>query len=282
MTSTARSRTGSPSTTTRFAKFTSAMPELPDVETYRRYLGARTLRQRIRRVEVAAPSLLPDISERKLRGALVGRRFRSTRRHGKHLFVRIGDERWLMLHFGMTGSPSYYRHGPPRYTRLLIDFERGGYLADPRKLGRIALASSPREFVRSHRLGPDALALGRAAFRALASRNRGAIKPWLMNQRVIAGIGNIYADEILFQARIHPRRGVDALERRELARLFTSLRGVLQKAIAAHADAARMPQSFLLPRRRRGARCPRCGARIKSMAVGARTAYYCPKCQRAP
>jgi formamidopyrimidine-DNA glycosylase len=101
-----------------------------------------------------------------------------------------------------------------------------------------------------------------------------------MDQHALAGIGNVYADEILFQARIHPGRRPHALDCRELNRLFNGLRKVLRKAIAAGADPARMPKSFLLPRRERGARCPRCGARIKTMVIGGRTTYYCPRCQR--
>lgn len=259
------------------------MPELPDVEVYRRYLAARALHQRIDSVEVSSPRQLVGISSRGLKRALVRRKLESTRRHGKHLFARIGEGRWLMLHFGMTGSLSYYRndHGPP-YTRLRLDFGGRRHLAfvDPRRFGSIALADSPRRFIQAHRLGPDALALDRAAFAELAARARGAVKPWLMDQNALAGVGNIYADEILFQARIHPRRSLNALDRRALGRLFTSLRKVLRAAIAARVDAARMPKSFLLRHRKRGARCPRCGGPISTMTVGGRTTYYCSNCQR--
>jgi formamidopyrimidine-DNA glycosylase len=260
------------------------MPELPDVETYKRYLDDRALHQRITHVDVTSSRLLAGASPRELGHALVRHRLEETQRHGKHLFARIGNGRWLMLHFGMTGSLSYYEGDadPPQYTRVLIDFERGHHLAyvEPRKLGRIALADSPRGFVEAHRLGPDALALDFASFRELASRSRGAIKSWLMDQHAIAGIGNVYADEILLQAGIHPRRNPNALDQREIKRLFQHLGKVLKKAIAVHADPARMPKSFLLPHRRRGAQCPHCGARIETIALGGRTTYYCPKCQR--
>ena len=260
------------------------MPELPDVETYKRYLGARALRQRIRRVEVRSPRQLSGISSPKFRRALIGARFSATERHGKHLFVRLRPDLWLMLHFGMTGSLSYYRNGrgPPRFTRLLIDFPQDAHLAyvDPRRFGRIALADSPGRFAEAHRLGPDALALDLAGFRKRIAGKRGAIKSLLMDQRAIAGIGNIYADEILFQARIHPLRSAGKLDRRQIGRLFRELRKVLRKAISAGADAARMPRSFLLPRRERNSRCPRCNAHIRPITVGGRTTYYCPRCQR--
>ena len=166
------------------------MPELSDVETYRRYLAAHALNQRIAHVKVASPRQLDGTSPRGLGRALVRRRFESARRHGKHLFARIGNGQWLMLHFGMTGSLSYRRNGArlPPYTRLLIDFGRNRRLAyvDPRKLGRIALAGSPRRFVEAHRLGPDALALDMAGFGKLVAAKRGAIKSWLMDQHAIA------------------------------------------------------------------------------------------------
>ena len=260
------------------------MPELPDVETYKRYLDATALHQRIAHVDLVAARLLAGISARQLVRVLVRHRFESTQRHGKHLFVRIDSGHWLMLHFGMTGWLSYYEAKPdrPRYTQLLVDFDNGHHLAyvDPRKLGQIALTDNPRDLVEAHRLGLDALALDFDRFRELASGCRGAIKPWLMNQQIIAGIGNIYGDEVLFQARIPPQRNIQVLDQRELRRLFDSLRKVLNKAIEAQADPARMPKSFLLPRRHREARCPRCDARVKTIAIGGRTAYYCPQCQR--
>jgi formamidopyrimidine-DNA glycosylase len=198
--------------------------------------------------------------------------------------VSIDHRDWLTLHFGMTGSLAYFTETAerPRYMQLRVDFENGHHLAyvDPRKLGRVGLSDSPRDFVEAHGLGPDALALDFAQFRELASGYRGAIKPWLMNQQIIAGIGNVYSDEILFQARIHPRRNIRALETREVKRMFQSLRRVLEKAIKVRADPRRMPRSFLLARRQRAARCPRCGAPIKTIAIGGRTAYYCAHCQR--
>jgi len=263
------------------------MPELPDVEAFRRYLDATALRQRITRVDVAASRILTGISARALGRTLVHHRFVSTLRHGKHLFARLDRGPWLMLHFGMTGSLSYYKedmehHERPRYIQVRIDFDNGHHLAyaDPRKLGRIALTDRPSEFIESHRLGPDALALDSARFRELVAASRGAIKPWLMNQQIIAGIGNIYADEILFQARIHPQQSTDTLDKGALTRLFRALRRVLEKAIAAQADPVRMPRTFLLPRRQRGARCPRCDRTLKTMASGGRTTYFCPGCQR--
>ena len=236
------------------------MPELPDVEVYKRYFDSVALHQPISRIDIAARRIIAGASSRELERALVRQAFESTERHGKYLFARIGNGRWLMLHFGMTGSLSYYEddNDRPRFTQLLVDFENGHRLAyvDPRKLGWVVLVDAPQDFIDANRLGPDALTLTFDRLRELMSGRRGAIKPWLMDQRVIAGIGNIYADEVLFQAGIHPLRNIGTLNERAIKRLFTSLRTVLKKAIAANADPERMPKSFLLRRRQNGAPVP--------------------------
>ena len=259
------------------------MPELPDVEIYRRRLDSKALNQAIERVQVAAPALLEGISPRGLARALVRHRFALTQRHGKHLFVRIDRGDWLALHFGMDGDLAYY--GPagerPSYAGVVIDFGNGFHLAyvSSRKLGRITLARDPHDYVAKKHLGPDALALDRKTFVALARRGRGAVKTWLTNQRVIAGVGNIYSDEILFQARLHPKRELGTCNDADLGHLFDSMRKVLRSAIAARADARRMPHRFLLPARLARGYCPNCGARLRTLRAAGRTTYFCAHCQ---
>jgi formamidopyrimidine-DNA glycosylase len=259
------------------------MPELPDVETSKRYLDATALHQTIERVHVEAPGLLGDLSPQGLGRMLTHHRFERTQRHGKYVFVQLETGRWLVLHFGMSGRLAYYKceqkGAPP--AQLCIDFDNGYHLAyiAPRKLGHIALTDDTGDFIAAHDLGPDALALDFEHFRKRATGRRGAVKSWLMNQQVLAGIGNIYADEILFQAGIHPQCQLTELGRDELERLFKSLREVLGEAIAAQADPARLPASFLLPQRHKGGCCPACGASLETVAVSGRTAYYCSTCQ---
>jgi len=260
------------------------MPELPDVETFRRYVEATSLDQPIVQVHIAEPALLQDVSPRSLRRTLVPHRFVTTRRHGKHLLVRLDNGAWLALHFGMSGELACFRseQKTPPYSRVILDFDKGNHLAyvSPRKLGHISLARDPQEFIARKRLGPDALALDRRTFRELARDSRGSVKAWLMNQEAIAGIGNIYSDEILFQARLQPKRALDSLSDADLGRLFNSLRKVLTTAIAAKADPAAMPRGFLLPRREKGGRCPHCGMLLGTMRAGGRTCYFCTRCQR--
>src|SRR5437763_16939247 len=119
-----------------------------------------------------------------------------------------------------------------------------------------------------------------AKFKKVLGKRRGAVKSVLMNQKLIAGIGNIYADEILFRARIHPATESGRVGETTVGRLFRATCYILQKAIEAKADADRMPKSWLLPHRGKGGKCPRCGRELKSATIGGRTAWFCPHCQK--
>lgn len=259
------------------------MPELPDVEYFKRYLDATALHHRIQRVHVQAPALLRGLSPQALGRRLHHQRLEGTHRHGKYLFATIDSCGWLVLHFGMTGRLSYFADASalPDYTRLLVDFDNGFHLAytAPRKLGCIAVVDHPQAVVVEHRLGPDAMNLDAESFRELARGRRGNIKSWLMNQHVIAGIGNIYADEILFQARISPQRSLADLSQNELQRLHGEMRRVLPAAVDARVDPRKMPDAFLLPRRGACGRCPRCAAALRRVKLSGRSAYYCARCQ---
>jgi formamidopyrimidine-DNA glycosylase len=136
------------------------------------------------------------------------------------------------------------------------------------------------EFLKHRELGPDALDLGLGEFRKILEKHRGAVKSILMNQRIISGIGNIYADEILFRARIHPATEIPRLNDKALTKLFRATHYVLERAITARADTNQIPRSWLLPYRGKGGKCPRCGRRLKSATIGARTAWLCSHCQK--
>jgi len=260
------------------------MPELPDVETFKRYFDATSLHQRIGDVDVRDAYILKGISARELARGLKGRRFKSTRRHGKHLFVRTDGDLWLRLHFGMTGSLHYFKHKEqaPKHTRVLFVFANTHCLAfeDQRKFGEIGLIADVNEFLKKRALGPDALDTSLSQFTKIFGKHRGAVKSILLNQKLIAGIGNIYADEILFRARIHPATQVSALKEKTVAKVFRAARDILKKAIEAKADANLMPKSWLLPHRSKGGKCPRCGRELKSATIGGRTAWFCAHCQK--
>jgi formamidopyrimidine-DNA glycosylase len=260
------------------------MPELPDVEVYRQYVDPTALHQRIERVQVDAPRMLKDVAPKDLRSKLEGAELEATRRHGKHLLIELSRGPWLVLHFGMTGRLDYGASddGAPRHTRLSIEFAGGHRLAGiwQRRLGEIALTRDPESFVQDRGLGPDALDLRLPAFKDLLARRRGAIKPALMDQRLLAGIGNVYSDEMLFHARFRPDRDTRGLDENDLAGLHRALRHVLRLAIERRADPGQVPASWLLPHRKPDQSCPRCGAGVEHARIGGRRAYYCPRCQR--
>jgi formamidopyrimidine-DNA glycosylase len=184
----------------------------------------------------------------------------------------------------MTGSLEYFKDDrqAPRHTRVLFVFANDHRLAfdDQRQFGQIGLLRDVDEFLKKRALGPDALQIELGEFRKILGEQRGAVKSILLNQQLIAGIGNIYADEILFRVRMHPATEISRLDDKTLAKLFKATCYVLGKAIAAKADTNQMPQSWLLPHRGRGGKCPRCGTRLKSAAIGGRTAWFCPRCQK--
>jgi formamidopyrimidine-DNA glycosylase len=260
------------------------MPELPDVETFKRYLDATSLHQRIANVDIINAYVLKGVSSRELSHELKGRRFGSSRRHGKHLFVRADDDVWLRLHFGMTGFLHYFKDEEkvPPHARVLFVFEKDRRLAfdDQRKFGEVGLIKDIDEFLKKRGLGPDALDISLSQFGELLRTHRGAVKSILLNQKLIAGIGNIYADEILFRARIHPATQIPGLNKKAVAKLFHATRYILKRAITAKANVDRMPKSWLLPRRSKGGKCPRCGRELKSATIAGRTAWFCAHCQK--
>lgn len=260
------------------------MPELPDVEIFKRYLDATSLHQRINSVDVRKAYILKDVTARELARGLKGRRFESSRRHGKHLFVRADDRVWLRLHFGMTGSLQYFKNDEraPRHARVVFAFEKNRRLAfdDQRMFGEVGLLKDVDEFLEERELGPDALKITLAQFKEMLAKRGGAVKSILMNQQLIAGIGNIYADEILFRARMHPATEISRLGDKALTKLFRATHYVLGKAITARADVNRMPRSWLLPHRGKGGKCPRCGRKLSSAKIGGRTAWFCAYCQK--
>jgi len=257
------------------------MPELPDVEVFKRYL--KSFYQEIKKVEVRSHKILEGISVKKLKAGLEGHFLESTRRHGKYLFVRLDNSNWLVLHFGMTGYLKYFKdiEKCPPHTRLLISFHKGPHLAymSQRQLGGVGLIEGVESFIKEKNLGPDVLDLDFKTFKKLIEKRRGAVKSTLMNQKIIAGIGNIYSDEILFHSGIHPKFKVNQLNENKIKELFRKMKKVLQTAINCRADPEQFPDSYLLPHRYEGGERPHCGTELERIKVSGRTAYYCPKCQ---
>ncbi len=261
------------------------MPELPEVERFKRYLDATALHQEVESVELRDAKRIVSVSARKLRDQVQGKSFVSTARHGKYLLVHLESPPLLVLHFGMTGSLDYSREDDerPEHTRVVFHFAQGHKLAYvcPRKLGRITLTDDRQTFLAKRRLGPDALDR-RLMFRVFSDRlsgRRGAIKSAIMNQAILAGVGNLYADEILFQARIAPGRRVDNLDEESVRTVHRTMRRVLRTSIRHNAEFSQLPRSYLLRRREPDGRCPRCGSQLKQVRISGRGTHFCPNCQ---
>lgn len=261
------------------------MPELPDVEVFKRYYERKAQGKFVSEVRPKDDKVLGNVSAASLRERIPENRTGKSSRHGKHLFVEMSGKFWLAFHFGMTGYFCFYREDEPPsdHPRLIFDFEEGSHLAFDcqRRLGEINLIGDKKDFVESKGLGPDALNadLSLDDFKEVFSGSRAMAKSALMDQSKLAGVGNIYADEILFQAGVHPREKCSDLSDEEFKEIYEQMARVLEQAIDAEVKPDKMPEDFLLPHREPGGRCPKCSKEVEKVKVSGRGSYFCPSCQ---
>lgn len=261
------------------------MPELPDVEHFRRYLSLHATGTLIRRVVVTDTGILRNVGPGVLDRVLRGHRFEEPDRHGKWLIGWTSGPA-VLVHFGMTGHLEWAggSDGRHRHDRVIFETDQGELrYRNMRKLGGLWVAHDPSEVAAVlGPIGPDALALSRRQFLGLLERRRGRVKAALMDQRLLAGVGNLVADETLWHARIHPARRIEDLSETDRDRLYTELRRVLRESVE-HYDYLERKRSWLSHvRGRPGARCPRCRSALARTVVGGRTTWFCPRCQRSP
>ncbi len=249
------------------------MPELPEAERARQTL-ASAVGRRIAQVDDADTYVCRPHRPGEIADALVGHELVSAHRRGKFLWLETDDGPTLGLHLGMAGHivVDDAARDASRWDRFALEFADGTRLAlrDKRRLGRAVLDP---DF--SH-VGPDAAGVGRDDFRRLIGRGHTAVKARLLNQGAIAGVGNLLADQALWQARIAPRRDTADLENADLDRLRRELRSAIRSAVrlgGVHTG------RFIRARRREGV-CPRDGHSLERATVGGRTTYWCPACQR--
>jgi len=272
------------------------MPELPEVETIRRDLATSARGKRIVSVRVLHPGSVKGTGGKEFAAKLAGRRMIDFRRRGKNLIIDLDTGQALVIHLKMTGVLLMQRADDslPRAARIIFDFAGGGRLVfcDQRKFGSIQLADDPDSLASISNLGPEPL--GRAFTpQVLGQRLRGRsapIKPLLLDQTVIAGLGNIYACEALHRAGISPRRSASSLSVKEITRLHRSMVEVLKAAIKArgssvdtYRDGRGRSGWFQVNHRvydRQGRKCLRCGCLIRRETLRGRGTYWCPKCQR--
>ncbi|MFJ9413791.1 Fpg/Nei family DNA glycosylase [Streptomyces sp. NPDC101227] len=258
------------------------MPELPDVEGFRQVLVSCALGRTVRRVEVYDAGVLHGVSASRLRRELEGRRFAEPERHGKWLLARCDGGPTLLMHFGMTGLLVCCHPGDPLDPHDRVAFtvghDRQLRYRDQRKLRGLWLADDSGVARTLDRQGPDALAVDRAGFDAALSGRRGGVKSALMNQSVLAGLGNLLADEVLWRAGLHPARRVGGLSEGERGRLYADMRRTLRSSVRARRVPPR--ESWLTGHRDAGnAVCPRCGDRLCRGRITGRGTVWCPSCQ---
>ncbi len=287
------------------------MPELPEVEVTRRRIGKLLVGREIARVVTTKPSYFFLTSPRRLERELAGRTVKKLDRHGKYLLARLDDGATLLLHLGMTGQlfgegarsvrllratertakPAGF--SPDRHTHLQLEFADGGarvFFRDVRKFGKVLLVSAGKSDARLDKLGIDALlAQGRHLFEAARARTI-PIKSLLLDQAVVAGIGNIYADEALFLAKVSPLRPAKQVDAVACAAIVVAAQKVMRRSIATggssisdYVNPDGSDGGYQNERRvygREGEPCPRCRTPIVRSVIAQRSSHYCPSCQR--
>ena len=260
------------------------MPELPEVESFGKYLSKTSLNKEIEEVNIESPQLIKDIDSNLFKERLVDQSFLNVKRRGKYLFVLLNNDSWLVLHFGMTGSLKFFKNNAdkPPYSRVIFDFVDGSHLAfnDPRKFGKVHLVFKIEDFIENKKLGHDALDINLETFQKLYRGRRGASKSALMNQQVMSGVGNIYSDEILYHACVHPKTSFKTLSDEKLTEIFKIMKDVLKLAIDRDLKGEKLPDSYLIPHRIKDGLCPESKTKLRTIKISGRTSYFCPDCQK--
>ena len=260
------------------------MPELPDVERFRRVLCEHAVGETVRSVEVRDPGVIRATTAELFAARLTHRRFVGSERIGKWLIARTGGP-CLVVHFGMTGSLEWVPSGTDAQALDRVRFEfADGWLVyrDQRKLRGLWLAEGGEGALSATigEIGPDALGLDPEQLADRLEHHRGALKARLMDQRVIAGLGNMLSDETLWRAHIHPRRSFGDLADDERRRLSRCLQQVLQASVRA----GMIPRTRTWLSSQRAVphpRCPRDHEALHVERIGGRTSYFCTRCQPA-
>ncbi len=275
------------------------MPELPEVETVRRTLAAGLIGRRIAEAtRISWARTIAEPSPELFRELLQDRLVTSVDRRAKYLIIRLDHDEALVVHLRMTGQLTLQDSAaePDSHTHVVLRLADGGqiFFRDTRKFGRIWLLDTAGLNILHSRLGPEPLddALTAEEFRTLLRRRKGRLKPLLLDQHLIAGLGNIYVDEALWTARLHPLRAVPSLTDDDIDRLHDAIRAVLTAGIerrgtslSDYRDAWGMEgdnQNFLNVYKRAAQPCPRCGALIERTVIAQRGTHYCPVCQQMP
>ena len=260
------------------------MPELPEVNTFQRYFDSTSLKQRIEEVVVHDDKIIQDISGMDFAEKLQGKTFLSSYRQGKYLFGELDNDHNVLLHFGMTGDLKYYTDEleKPKHERFAFIFENGNRLGFdcPRKFAKIRYLADRNAYLEKIKLGTDALRISSKEFLEKAKGKKASIKGFLLNQKQLAGVGNLYADEVLYQLRIHPASKVNKLSQKQLTSIIIKTQEILQKAIDHTAHYKDYPEDWFWQWRKEGAIAPDGKSKIAIDKIGGRTTYFFPKYQK--
>jgi len=279
------------------------MPELPEVETIAKGLRQTIAGKKVKEVQ----AIFPKIVKQKFnffKKTIVQKKIKGIRRKGKYLLIDLSGGKTILVHLGMTGNLLFVnttsgRHQSQtkpigKHDHLIFKFcNSNTHLCynDQRKFGKIKVFNTKEEsnVPELKKLGPEALDVTPSEFVNIFKRRKGKIKSALLNQHIMAGLGNIYADESLFEAKINPAQKVDLLNNDQLKQLHKAIRKILHKAIKAggssidnYLNVDGKMGKFQLQHKvygREGVRCPRCGTKIKRIKINQRSSYFCHKCQ---
>ncbi len=276
------------------------MPEMPEVEAFKKYIENTSLQKSISDIQTDSKSLIKGATFDDFKQVLQGKSFKKVERHGKYLILFINDfDKKIIMHFGLTGMPLYAnKDKKSSYSFVKFIFDNHAlFWITQRKFGSIWLVDRVDDFEEVNELGPDPLHISRNQFIELLNKHRRKnIKSLLMDQRLISGIGNEYSDEILFQAGIDPHRKVQDISEAEKRVLYEKMHKVLDYAITlrekyakglderhffADEDEKLFKSNYLQAHRHGDKKCPKNELHVlKKAKIGGRTAYYCPKEQK--
>ena len=285
------------------------MPELPEVETIAKGLRQTIVGKQVKKIQ----AIFPDIVRQKFdifKKSVTKKKIKGIRRKGKYLLVDLSGDKTILVHLGMTGNLLLHVRHPPsavrrqhqnnkinrhdKHDHLIFCFLGSNTRLcynDQRKFGKIKVFDTDKEnqVTELKKLGPDAIDVTPTEFVEIFRKRKGRIKSALLNQHIVAGLGNIYADESLFEARINPAQKIDRLSKSKLVQLHKAVNKILRKAIKAggssidnYLNVDGRTGQFQLQHKvygREGERCKRCGAKIKRIKINQRSSYFCPKCQ---
>lgn len=269
------------------------MPELPEVETTVTELRNKIIGRKILKVWTDVKKIFkPDFLT--FKKGVTGQTIKEISRRGKNIIIKLGSGKYILVHQKMTGSLLYGTEIKNFYIHLVLTLDKGILaLSDLRKFAKVAFIPDIKTYPDYQKLGPEPFSkeFTLEKFREILEKSRGKIKKVLLDQNKIAGIGNIYSDEILFEAKISPLRETQKIKPAEIKILYQAIKKILTKAIKAKGTSVsdyRRPSGekgnfakLLKVYQREGESCPnKCGGKIQRLKFGGRSAHFCPKCQR--